>query len=263
MNSSLLSRRSALGALGGAAAVAAVPVAASTAPQSRRDGQGLAPRGGALAELTRRLAAAPRRRGFATVPFMIDRSDLWDHEAADLLLGYRGSRLQLWESSDIAAPWLNLMREAMNGQVFAHGNPDFLAVSATHGTAHLALFDQSMWDRYALAANAGGKIERNMFIDAHPEMSPSDDRQKVDGFYGPGGNGILTLQSRGAVMVACHDSIHAIARGIAAKQGPASNADVVAADLTNHLIPGVVLVPSVVAYIVELQKAGFSYAKAS
>jgi hypothetical protein len=39
-------------------------------------------------------------------------------------------------------------------------------------------------------------------------------------------------------------------------------ADEIAADLTNSLVPGAVLVPSVVAFIAELQRAGYSYAKA-
>jgi hypothetical protein len=253
-----LSRRRTFSLIGGAALAAAAPRAlwaAETVPET----DGLAPGAGPLAELARRLAAAPRRRGFTTVPFMIDRLDLWDHEASALLLGYRGSRTQVWESSDLAAPWLNLMREAMNGQAFAHDHPDFLAVSATHGTAHLALFSQAMWTKYDLAAIVGGKPAQNIFATERSGVSPRDDRQNVDGFYGPGNNNIVTLQRRGAVMVACHDSIHAIARGVVAKRG--GDADTVAADLTNNMVAGVVLVPSVVAYLIELQKAGFTYAK--
>ena len=251
-----LNRRGAFALFGTAAAVASVPAAALAA------GEGVSAGSGLLGELGRRLAAAPRRRGFMAVPFMIDRRDLWDHEAADLLLAYRGERKQMWESSDIAAPWLNLMREAMNGQVFAHAHRDFLAVAAVHGTAHLALFGQAMWAKYGLAANAGGQITANTFVAGRPGVAPSDDRQAVNGFYGPGNTNIATLQRRGAVMVACHDSIHAIARGVVARTGT-GEADVIAADLTNNLIDGVVLVPSVVAYIVELQHAGFTYAKAS
>ncbi|SDA35945.1 hypothetical protein [Sphingomonas sp. NFR15] len=256
-----LDRRRAFALLGGAAAMAALP-GAGFAQANPQLPDAVASGAGALSDLARRLAAAPRRRGFDKVPFMIDRSDLWDHEASDLLLSYRGSRKQMWEASEISAAWLNLMREAMNGQVFAHRHPDFLAVAAVHGTAHLTLFEQSMWDRYGLAANAGGKAAANTFVAEPAGVSPTDDRQRTDGFYGPGGNSIRTLQRRGAVMVACHDSIHAIARGVVGKSG-SGNADQVAADLTNNLIEGVVLVPSVVAFIAELQHAGFTYAKAA
>lgn len=257
-----LDRRRAFTMLGGAAALLALPSSAFGQAGPSDAFEHLSFEGGPLAELWHRLRAAPRRRSFDTVPFMIDRRDLWDHEASDLLLSYKGDRKQMWESTDIAAPWLNLMREAMNGQVFAHGHPDFLPVAAVHGTAHLALFNQAMWDRYGLAANAGGQVARNVFVTERAGVSPTDDRQKVDGFYGAGNNNIVTLQRRGAVMVACHDSIHAIARGIVSKAG-SGNPDTVAADLTNNLIDDVVLVPSVVAYLVELQEAGFTYAKAS
>ena len=37
----------------------------------------------------------------------------------------------------------------------------------------------------------------------------------------------------------------------------------IAADLTNSLLPDCVLVPSVVAFLVELQTAGFTYVKGS
>jgi hypothetical protein len=66
------------------------------------------------------------------------------------------------------------------------------------------------------------------------------------------------------VFIACHDSIYAIARMIHSRpEYGGVQADVIAADLTNSLIPGVVLVPSVVAFLVELQRSGFTYAKGS
>lgn len=217
-----------------------------------------------LATLQGRLAALPRKRNFSTVPFLVDRPELWDKEASETLLTYTGRSIQVWEITDLAGPWLNLMREAMNGQVFAHSHPDFLPVGAVHGLAHLALFNQDMWDKYDLAESTNGQLDKNKLIDQKPGTSPADDRQDVNGFYGPGNNNIASLQQRGAVFVACHDSIHAIARGLAAKKaGPGKGADEIAADLTNNLVPDVVLVPSVVAYIAELQRVGFTYAKAS
>ncbi|MBP0495111.1 transcriptional initiation protein Tat [Roseomonas indoligenes] len=251
-----LSRRLALLGIGGAAALSA------GAPAARAGSGG--PALAALAALSRRLAAAPRRRGFAAVPLVVDRPDLWDHEASAILLDYPGGPKQVWECSDIAAAWPNLMREALNGQVFAHSHPDFLAVAAVHGTAHLALFSQVMWDKYGLAANTRGSLSRNEMIVERPGASPEDDLQSLDGFYGPGNNNIVSLQRRGAVFVACHDSIHAIARGIRAARGAeAGAADAIAAELTNNLVSGTVLVPSVVAYLAEVQRAGFTYAKAS
>ena len=95
-------------------------------------------------------------------------------------------------------------------------------------------------------------------------MSPSDNLQDPMGFYGPENNNISTLQDRGMAFIACHDSIHAIARNICrGDRGDVRGCDELAAELTNHLVPGAILVPSVVAFLVELQRVGFTYAKAT
>jgi hypothetical protein len=36
-------------------------------------------------------------------------------------------------------------------------------VSATHGSAHLALYDQETWDKYQLAQIVGADVTRNTF----------------------------------------------------------------------------------------------------
>jgi intracellular sulfur oxidation DsrE/DsrF family protein len=253
------SRRAAFRMLGMAAGAAA---ALKIAPAAASPGDAALPTGAQTLEaLTQRLAAAPRRRQFTRVPFLVDVPDLWDHEAAAEVTSYQGRPRQVWENSDIAAPWINLMREALNGQVFAHHNPDFLEVSATHGNAHLTLFGQAMWNKYPLADLSGHITTNNHYIVEKAGVAPTDDRHSIDGFYGAANNNIITLQRRGVVFLGCHDSIHAIARMLHAKVG--ADADVIAADLTNNLIPGVVLVPSVVAFLVELQRNGFTYAKGS
>lgn len=215
-----------------------------------------------LERLRQQLAAAPRRRDFDSVPFMVTRRDQWDHEAAEAVLAYSNRARQVWECTDIGAPWLNLMREAISGQVYAHDDPGFLAVAAVHGSAHLALFDQVAWDAHDLAGISGNKAAKNVFLSPKPGTSPSDDLQDLAGYYGPENNNIRTLQERGAVFIACHDSIHAIARSVRQRAGgSAPPADAIAANLTNHLATGAVLVPSVVAFLVELQRVGFTYAK--
>ena len=69
------------------------------------------------------------------------------------IIAYRGTHKQVWNNTNITGPWLNLMRNSINAQIFSFGHKDFLTVSATHGTAHLALLDQAMWDKYELAAS--------------------------------------------------------------------------------------------------------------
>src|ERR1700722_585249 len=101
-----------------------------------------------LAALTAKLTAAPRRRNFKTVPTILTSPDQWDSEALNAVIAYRGGPKQVWDNTVIESPWLNLMRNSLNAQIWSWKHTDFLAVSATHGTAHLALYDQTIWDKY-------------------------------------------------------------------------------------------------------------------
>jgi hypothetical protein len=119
-----------------------------------------------LRSLMEQLAKAARRRDFKTVPMILDTPDLWDAEALDAIVAYSGSWKQIWDNTEIGSPWLNLMRNSLNTQVFSFRHPDFLEVSATHGSAQLALYDQAMWDKYQLATMAGPDFKTNTLVEA-------------------------------------------------------------------------------------------------
>jgi intracellular sulfur oxidation DsrE/DsrF family protein len=254
------SRRTALLGFGslalGAAALATRPAHAAT------DQQIIPPGARALAELTARLQRASRRRDFKTVPMILTHPDFWDDEALNELIAYRGTRKQVWDNTDIASPWLNLMRNSVNAQVFSFRHKDFLAVSATHGTAHLALFDQAMWDKYELAALAGAKFRTNTLAALKPASIAFAQSEDPNSVFGAISDTIPALQERGVVFMACHNAIWEItAKLIATGKNPDHTShEAVAAELTNHLTDGVVLTPGIVATIPELQQAGFHYA---
>ncbi|KWF28881.1 hypothetical protein [Burkholderia pseudomultivorans] len=257
-------RRGALKTLGlaaGTALLGATPRAhaATPAPGS------LLPDGAArLADLTRRVATAPRRRDLKTVPMILERADQWDHAALAEVLGYRGGPKQVWDNTELGGPWLNLMRNALNAQVWSYGHPDFLVVSATHGSAHLALFDQAAWDKYGLARFAGAAFPTNTLLDAKPAQSKdAHDHERADGAFSSHDNSIAALQQRGVVFLSCHNAIWELAERL---DGANANPDklpldALAADLTNHVIPGAIVTPGVVGTLPELQQAGFTYAK--
>jgi intracellular sulfur oxidation DsrE/DsrF family protein len=216
-----------------------------------------------LRSLLRRLANAPRRRDFEAVPMILDTPDLWDADALDAIIHYRGSGKQVWDNTEITGPWLNLMRNSLNAQVFSFRHPDFLVLSATHGSAQLALYDQAMWDKYQLAAMAGHDFKANALID--PKDLPTDTAAHEDpsSVFGPAGDNIPALQQRGVVFLACHNAVWEQTAKLLKK---GINPDklshgALAAELTNHLIDGVVLTPGIVGTIPELQRAGFHYAE--
>lgn len=260
MGMATMGRREALTAFGFGLAIAA---GASRSSALAMD-MGLPAGAKTLPRLHAALEKAPRRRDFKTVPMILDNPDLWDDAALKLVLGYRGEPKQAFDNVDVAGPWLNLMRNSLNAQVFAFRHPDFLAVSATHGAAHLALFDQAMWDKYQFAKMTGGKFERNNFIVQQKGASvDAKDYENPDGAYSSHNNSIPALQQRGAVFMGCHNSIWEVSeRLIAADINPDKlSHEAMAAELTNHLIPGVVLTPGMVGTLPELMAAGFSFAK--
>lgn len=254
------SRRTALVGFG---ALAVGTAALATGPSRAATNERIIPSGAReLAELTERLRRAPRRRDFKTVPMILQQPDFWDNEALTEIIAYRGTHKQVWDNTNLGGPWLNLMRNSINAQIFSFGHKEFLALSATHGTAHLALFDQPMWEKYELATLAGTGFKTNTL--AMPKPAPSAFAQSEDpnSVFGPIGNTIPALQERGVVFLACHNAIWEVtAKLIASGKNPDhASHEVVAAELTNHLIEDVVLTPGIVATIPELQQVGFHYA---
>ena len=225
----------------------------------------LAPAGaGTLKALAESLRKTPRRRDFQSVPIILNSPDQWDHEALSNVLGYTAGPKQLWDHTDIAGPWLNLMRNSLNAQIWSYKNPDFLCVSGTHGSAHLALYDQATWDKYQLASFAGDKFKSNTPIE-QPKAGLADaaNFEDPEGVFSSADNAIPTLMRRGVVFLACHNAIAELADKLIKRNINPDHLSLeqLTAQLTNHLIPDVVLTPGVVATLPLMQQAGFHYAR--
>ena len=228
----MFTRRGLSGLTAGIAALAAGPAAAA------------ANGAGTIAELQARLAKIPARRDFKTVPLVLDTPDLWDDAAIRDVAAYRGGPRQVWDNKDLAGGWTGFMRNALNGQTLSFKNKDFLTVSMTRGDAQLALFDQASWDKYGLAKLTNGRFGSNTFI-----VPGAGDAQDPS---------IPALMKRGVVFMACHNAIWGAAGRVIAGGAKGAHEEV-AADLTNHLLPGVILTPGALATLPVLQDAGFHY----
>src|ERR1700675_3929736 len=216
-----------------------------------------------LDALKKRLAQAPRRRNFKTVPMILNNPEQWDHEALTEVLSYRPVPKQAWDSIEIGGPWLSLMRNPINTQVWPCKHPDFLAVSVTHGTADLALYDQAMWDKYQLTRVAGEKFKTHtMYIEQNAAAADPTNYEDPAGVFSGEDNSIPALMRRGVVFMCCHNAIWEQAAAlIKADVNPDKLPHAaLAAELTNHLVDGVVLIPGAVGTLPELQQAGFHYA---
>ena len=218
---------------------------------------------GQLKSLSARLAAAPRRRDFRTVPMILDNPMLWDHEAIAELLAYRGGPRQIWDNTELTGSWLNGMRNALNAQIWSFKHPDFLIVSATHGPSQLPLLDQAMWEKYQLAKGTGGAYATNTLINRKPGVEADRNPQSDTGAYSGDDNSIAALMDRGVVFMACHLALWELSAKLI-KEGinpDHLSHEAIVAEMTNHLVPGVVLTPGMVATIPEFQQVGYHYIK--
>jgi hypothetical protein len=181
-----------------------------------------------LAALCARLGQAPRRRDFKTVPMILNDPGQWDDAAPSELIAYRGAPRQVWDNTGIASPWLNLMRNSLNAQIWSFRHPDFLVVSATHGTAHLAPFDALVWEKYQLSKLTAGHFQSNTLIGMQKAAATNrDDYESPKGAFSSHGNSIPALQRRGVVFLACHNAIWELAEKLIAsgayKPSPVTN----------------------------------------
>ena len=132
----------------------------------------------------------------------------------------------------------------------------------THGTAQLALYDQAMWDKYQLTRLAGDDFKTNtLFIEG--KAAASANYEDPAGPFSGEDNSIPTLMRRGAVFMSCHNAIWEQAAALMKldiNPDKLAHAEL-AAELTNHLVDGAVLIPGAAGTLPELQRVGFHYAK--
>jgi hypothetical protein len=261
----ITARRSVLRTLALTAVTGAIGLASARAkPATAAVESTLTPPGAThLDALKQRLARAPRRRDFKTVPMILNDQEQWDHEALTEVLAYRPAPRQAWDNTDIGGPWLNLMRNALNSQIWSFKHLDFLAVSVTHGTAQFALYDRAIWDKYQLTGLAGDEFKTNTLITGRKAAAAgSGNYEDPAGPFSAEDNSIPALMQRGVVFMSCHNAIweHAAAL-IKSDINPDKLAHAaLAAELTNHLVDGAVLIPGAAGTLPELQQVGFHYA---
>ncbi|HTJ26734.1 MAG TPA: hypothetical protein VMA36_11295 [Candidatus Limnocylindria bacterium] len=192
---------------------------------------------------------------------LVEPRSAFDERAFDAKLGRPAQIRQLWENLAFKPAVLNNVKNALNGLQFGFGYaPDDAALAlANHGPSSAYNFTDAVWEKYrigdffALRDAVGTPIVRNVFLPRRTAADgPSDPNEPTSPFQD---TSIEALQARGVVFLSCHTAIEEIARGLV-KGGHApagmSGSDV-AADILTHLIPGAVVVPSMVAAIAVLQ----------
>ncbi len=118
-----------------------------------------------------------------------------------------------------------------------------------------------MWDKYGLAKLVGRKSLTNSFLKMPAAAAATTNIEAPDGAFSSSDNSIASLQARGAVFLSCHNAIWEQAQHfIEIGHNPDHlSLPQLAAELTNHLAPGVILTPGAVGTLVELGNNGFVY----
>ncbi len=125
-----------------------------------------------------------------------------------------------------------------------------------------------MWEKYKIGAGlkindpkTGKPATRNFFYasaNGNPPVYTSKDPNDPASSYHD--TSIQALQRRGVQFLSCHTATEAQAAGIIRFLKLTQTQDEVVKDMQSHVLPGVLIVPSMVAALAMLQSEGhFSY----
>jgi hypothetical protein len=210
------------------------------------------------------LAAAGSASAMAGVPggtHVVERLADFDEAHFARIVGRAARIRQVVESVSFNPVTLNNVKNALNGLQFGFGYPaDTIAVAlANHGPSMAYVLTSPMWKKYRLGAffkildKSGAPLAANVYYAAKSSYDPRANPDDEHGMYQD--TSLEMLQRRGVIVLACHTAIEEqsaklVAGGFAP---PGATRKDVADDLLTHLIPGALVVPSMVATIAVLQ----------
>ncbi|HTU80757.1 MAG TPA: hypothetical protein VMF61_01425 [Candidatus Acidoferrales bacterium] len=210
------------------------------------------------------VAAAGTAASAQTVPGgtrLVERRADFDAAAFAKAAGRPAQIRQLWEAVAFKPVLLNNIKNAFNGLQFGWGYPaDAIAiVLAGHGASAAYGFSDEIWQKYHIGAfqsivgASGAPLGSNVYLAAHAKFDPSADPDDLGGMYED--TSIAMLQRRGLIVLTCHTAVEEQSRAIVKKglAPPGMSATDVADDILTHLIPGAIVVPSMVGAVAVLQ----------
>lgn len=210
------------------------------------------------------LAAAGSAAAQSGVPGGTDFVERGSDFAADefaKIVGRPAQIKQVYESIAFKPAVFNNVKNSFNGLQFGFGYPaGAIAIAmANHGPSASYGYSDYVWEKYrigeffALKDAAGAPLISNVFLARHAALDSSASPDDENGMYQD--TSIEILQRRGLIVLTCHTAAEEQARALVKKGfAPAGmTAAKVAEDILTHLIPGAVVVPSMVATIAVLQ----------
>lgn len=199
-----------------------------------------------------------------TVPggsHVVERKADFDAAGFAKLVGRPAKIRQVFEQIAFKPGVFANIKNAMNGLQFGYGYKpaEFAIAFGGHGPSAAYGYSDYLWEKYKLGDYyplkdaAGATITSNVFLKAKSVFDTSAEPDDDKGMYQD--TSIEMLQKRGLTMLTCHTAVEEQAKGIVkAGNAPAGMTQKdVADDILTHLIPGAVVVPSMVATMAVLQ----------
>ena len=195
----------------------------------------------------------------------------WKMAAFQQLLDQPAQAKQLFDMPSIEeGSGFDHMVNSLEGLQFGFGIPvdQIKIVAAIRAKATVLNFNDYIWDKYNVGEMAkvndpetGKPATRNIFYASKagnpPHYSSQDPNDEGSSFRD---SSIQGLQARGVQLLACHMAINSLAGGMMKKAKAEQSREDTVKEIQAHLLPGVIVVPSMVSAIAMLQTRGrFSY----
>jgi intracellular sulfur oxidation DsrE/DsrF family protein len=193
----------------------------------------------------------------------VERRADFDEAAFTKAVGRPADYHLLWEAVAFAPSFLNNVKNALNGLQFGfEADPAQInSIVAGHGPSSVYTYSDYVWQKYRIGEyfgikdpSTGNASIANAFLKARATASANaSSPDDPNGFFQD--TSVETLQARGVTFLTCHTAVEEQARGLVAKGFAPTGMDAtnVAADILMHLVPGAVVVPSMVAAIAVVQ----------
>jgi intracellular sulfur oxidation DsrE/DsrF family protein len=164
--------------------------------------------------------------------------------------------------------FLNNIKNSLNGFEFGFGiaPQQVQVVAALHGPANMVNYDDSMWAKYRIGEwlsvadpETGKPATRNIFFPAklaraEAKQDPDDEKSSFQD------KSVEGLQRRGVKFLSCHTATEEQASVLVGRLKLTEGREAVVKDLQAHIVPNVLIVPSMVASVALLQIDGrYSY----
>jgi intracellular sulfur oxidation DsrE/DsrF family protein len=161
--------------------------------------------------------------------------------------------------------FLNNIKNSLNGLRFGFNVPatQIKVVGALHGPANLLNYDDFIWEKYEIGAwlkvndpATGKPAVRNPFFKS-TVSNKSEDLSRLNdknSFYQD--TSMETLQARGVTFLSCHTATEEQARVLIQRNNWAKDPEEIVREMLSHILPGVLVVASMVAAIALLQAEG-------